>query len=708
VRLTRLRLNQICQFAELDWQFENGLVGIYGPNGAGKSNSMNVGCYAGFTGDYSRHVQGKEGMIRQQADPSQNSAIRVNFTHDGGEFELLRSLRAPSKSRLRLPNGQELTKANEIAAHLEETLRIRRQLIDHFVFVGQGELFAFLSAVASERARAFAYLCDTVKAEKIWELLAAQTQADAGLAAEIEDNRDELRQVLGTYEARLKTALAEEAEARAGLLSREAKEAADRVAANWRRQEQAQQALETAAATEATRKAAAVEAYKPVKRLETQLQELETEYAGDAERLQEIAGELATIQQQQRDWSRRQGLIRELSQLPAPPAEPQNPNVDEEAVADRLSELIIEIDRSQRLVESLEGLPGVCPTCGQPTETLQETADAARNLLPGLQAESVALTRQQREANAYSQAMTKWRHDCEFRRRREEDLQRQLVPLAQMQAPGDATELLAERNGLNARATQLKQARVDLATAKQRFEAAKGAHKESLRQVEHWTAEVEKYQVSQVEFDAATEQLEGHIMANRLLAAAEARRSELENFIQQQQQEIERVGVVLARSVRGRHWLRTLNDVRDYVMHRDKLPHLVHQAYLQGMENEINATLELFESPFHVKTTEDISFTAFFQNGTVMPAGGLSGGQKVMLAMAFRMTVNSLFAPQVGMMVLDEPTDGLDADNRNLAAGVFRRLGELARSRGHQVIIVTHDEALRTAFDQVFVLERAA
>ena len=77
-----------------------------------------------------------------------------------------------------------------------------------------------------------------------------------------------------------------------------------------------------------------------------------------------------------------------------------------------------------------------------------------------------------------------------------------------------------------------------------------------------------------------------------------------------------------------------------------------------------------------------------------------------MLAMAFRLAVNSLFASQVGMMILDEPTDGLDADNRRLAADVFRSLGKLARDRGHQVIVITHDDALQSAFDQRFVLEK--
>ena len=112
--------------------------------------------------------------------------------------------------------------------------------------------------------------------------------------------------------------------------------------------------------------------------------------------------------------------------------------------------------------------------------------------------------------------------------------------------------------------------------------------------------------------------------------------------------------------------------------------------------------------PFHVTASDDVGFTAHFVNGTVMPGPGLSGGQKVVLALAFRLTVNSIFAPQLGTMILDEPTDGLDTENRQLASEFFQNLGVVARSRNLQIIVISHDEAMERIFDQKVLLERVA
>jgi DNA repair exonuclease SbcCD ATPase subunit len=70
--------------------------------------------------------------------------------------------------------------------------------------------------------------------------------------------------------------------------------------------------------------------------------------------------------------------------------------------------------------------------------------------------------------------------------------------------------------------------------------------------------------------------------------------------------------------------------------------------------------------------------------------------------------VNALFADQMGVMILDEPTDGLDRDNRRLAADVFTCLGDVAKKRGYQVVVVTHDDILRRCFDQVLTLDHVA
>ena len=68
-------------------------------------------------------------------------------------------------------------------------------------------------------------------------------------------------------------------------------------------------------------------------------------------------------------------------------------------------------------------------------------------------------------------------------------------------------------------------------------------------------------------------------------------------------------------------------------------------------------------------------------------AGRLSGGEKVLLGISFRVAVNSMFAIDLGLLVLDEPTAGLDKGNLACLHVAFERLRELSRSRGLQIVM---------------------
>ena len=179
MKLNKLILENVCQHRHLVLDFAPGLVGIYGPNGSGKSNAMNVACYGALTNDYSRHELNKPGMVCQQAEEDERSAITLDFSQDGHDYRIIRGLRKPENHRMERPGGADtLKKATEIQHEIEQVLGIQRRLIDDYMFVPQGELASFLSETESERAKSFAHLCNTVHAEKVWDLLGRQIQAD--------------------------------------------------------------------------------------------------------------------------------------------------------------------------------------------------------------------------------------------------------------------------------------------------------------------------------------------------------------------------------------------------------------------------------------------------------------------------------------------------------------------------------------------------
>jgi ATPase subunit of ABC transporter with duplicated ATPase domains len=143
-----------------------------------------------------------------------------------------------------------------------------------------------------------------------------------------------------------------------------------------------------------------------------------------------------------------------------------------------------------------------------------------------------------------------------------------------------------------------------------------------------------------------------------------------------------------------------LQRLRDEVFHHSKLPRLVARGNLERMEAAVNAQLKEFGSPFWVRASETLGFTAHLPGKPPRPVESLSGGQQGVFAFAYRAALGSRFAVDAGMLALDEPTDGLDAANvaylRDALAGLA---GRVRGSR--QVFVVSHSEALLPAFDHV-------
>ena len=163
---------------------------------------------------------------------------------------------------------------------------------------------------------------------------------------------------------------------------------------------------------------------------------------------------------------------------------------------------------------------------------------------------------------------------------------------------------------------------------------------------------------------------------------------------------IERIKLEERKTVRIKSY-RTLLERARSVLHRDQLPNMVAQAYLQGLNERLAKYLELFDVPFTAGIFPDISITCMFGKGRQVPAGRLSGGQKVMLGIAFRFAVYDLFAVNLGLLVLDEPTVFLDEDRIDSVMRLFERVKSYSRSSGMQLIVVTHERRLLGVFDHV-------
>lgn len=150
-------------------------------------------------------------------------------------------------------------------------------------------------------------------------------------------------------------------------------------------------------------------------------------------------------------------------------------------------------------------------------------------------------------------------------------------------------------------------------------------------------------------------------------------------------------------------WLGDLKSWRNLV-HRDNLPKVFMRAMMDDLVEQMQDRLFEFGSPFGVTVDDDLAFTVVNGDGTSEPANSKSGGEMVVLAIAYRLAVNARFAENIGSLFLDEPTAGLDKHNIGCLRDMLSRIGSVLMGSGQQIFLITHDNRLQNVFSQVVQL----
>jgi len=102
----------------------------------------------------------------------------------------------------------------------------------------------------------------------------------------------------------------------------------------------------------------------------------------------------------------------------------------------------------------------------------------------------------------------------------------------------------------------------------------------------------------------------------------------------------------------------------------------------------------------------DENFTPIInQDGYDQEIGYLSGGEKTSIALAYRLTLNSLMRKESesmksNLLILDEPTDGF---SKNQLGKIRELLDEL---KSEQIVLVSHEKELETYVDNIFQISK--
>lgn len=172
-------------------------------------------------------------------------------------------------------------------------------------------------------------------------------------------------------------------------------------------------------------------------------------------------------------------------------------------------------------------------------------------------------------------------------------------------------------------------------------------------------------------------------------------------------EEHQRLGAAIAAREKVAKIRGVAEDVRKVVdmLSRDGLPSAFMQAVFEELVDAVQSLLAQMGANFSVSVSPiPCSFTFTNEKGYSMPQESLSGGQAVRLALAMLLAAQRLILPEVGLLILDEPTSHVDAEGVDSMRSLFSELAILLQNAGMQLIVVDHNPALQAGFTKSIML----
>jgi DNA repair exonuclease SbcCD ATPase subunit len=709
MRLKRLVLENVCQHKRLEHTWHHGLNGIVGPNGSGKSNIVKAVKFA-ITGEFD-NAGTKAENIYQLARDKARASVTLEFEHNGTTAKVIRILRGGTSS-CQIGGGEQIDGDMAVTAAVMDLLCMDKRILSEYIFVPQRNMAAFVDETPGERNKTFGQLFNLALAEFLYKMLDADIKRTAPAPPSAE---------LGPLQARIATGQTRKHEltnlinSSAILLKKLDVPAAKKLveqADRWSSSKAAidtlkQQVEQTAAELEVSRDSlVAAESER------AELQVAKDEAASDVKAAKTTLArwETARLRRQREEVIRAREADLEAEPKSHPePQLPQGGKPSKEAVRKKLDEVKHEIRIREELIAKFKDNPKVCPTCGAETDAILKKAEIYKADLPALIADRT-------KADKAQAAWVKYELDNAAWQQWHQDYSNRVIALSM---DWETFKAAAEEAPV-AKPDACREV-IDAGEALERAIIETDARMGQLRQeVNRWAAKLDQdsMKLTKLEKERGTEPDPAAVVKAR---QAIAQAGPVEQMVNRATGERDAVvtnlqadGEMLTRLVEAerkaetdRLWVYHLNEIRK-VMHHDQLPKVVAHNYLEILADDTNELLESFDADFRVGLGEGLNFTATFLRGpyagTVSPAQRLSEGQKVLLALAFRVAVNSLFAGASGLLCLDEPTESLDERNLACLEVAIGKMRDLSESRGLQCLLITHEPSFEVLFDGVLRL----
>jgi len=709
--IERLHLANFCQHEDLTLELTPGLNMLVGPNGAGKTNILRA-IQLALIGDAGGERK-KADDIRQGTPGNAEAFVEAWLIHYGARMHVRRALQGTTN--LLTIDDARWTSVGEINSELWGRLGATKKQIADYIFVRQRKIDEMFDQPPAERAASLAALFGVAHAERVYEQLGKFVSAieiPTSLLTE-----DELNDQAATHDEAIAGADANIAALELPEHPETELHANQTLIQQYNDERQAMARVEELQGRYTAKEAAAKAAAEPLRDLDAAIADLEAGLAA-------IAPDCADAEEARDQWkahhaaaATRAALERDEATFKATwentvaPVQPPEPRLSDEE-AQQLKYL--EDTCGNIRINLLDmGQADTCPTCGQKMPGANERAQRKAELedeLAAIQAQMPPLRLRRDTWDVYDRADSAYIVQMKHKASDQRQLEGRRLAIEACSPPETSEEevqkTLNERSHFQEALQQVQAEKTSKALQLSSLEGECKQLAEALQQAQdahnalqpwHTKAQHDEAQAANADILAKQRQLE---QFTRERALAHAKRVAV-------QEQIENVRKTLAQGQKTREVVQHLTDVRS-VFHRNEAPRMVSYTYVEMMLEQVNEALSMFEAPFRVEMDESLGFTARFLDGVrVQPDRRLSIGERIVLAMAFRITVNSTFAGQVGVLIMDEPTAGLDEHNLDSLPRALERLRDLSHERGLQVLFVTHEPRISHHFDNTIELPAA-
>jgi DNA repair exonuclease SbcCD ATPase subunit len=647
--------------------------------------------------------------VSQLSTGDEASYAKLEFEHAGHVVVVTRHLLPEKEQATLVIDGTEAARGDKaVTAHIEQLLGIDSKFISRFVLVAQNEIFAFIEDGPSETDKFFQKLFGTANAEKCQEIIGKQLSKL--VIPEVITPSDELAGRVSDMDEELTTLHSQIAELPATAAFIQAQNEQRQVIQDWERRAALEQNRVTVAATiaEQTEKLNAMET--ACAQYDSDLAAIKEVISGNQEAhtsAKVALNHLATYRKIAKVKDATKKRLAEIAELKASKAAPAElPAGAQDKALQAVQTAEFELDRAAAFI-SVFTETGVasCPTCHTPVSDLAAETERVKAELPKLSAAVESAVQAFNELKTQMKQRQAWEQEIQKLTAEEQQLRESTKTFSHIEAPAASEDELMKMvsDHENMQKAQLEIEPI-AQKAREKKAALAGMLETASAQEAKLAADIQAIAADKAAADLAKATL-------LMLEHQFAERQQLEKQHTALKFERDSVYAQFETAQKNEQQARKLRDwaaISDTARGALKAaPKLVTKRNLQRLEIAINELLQVFGVDFFVKASNDdsASFIAEFFDGRKQPAKRLSYGQKTVLALAFRVAVNSLFAEQIGLLALDEPTAYLDQQRIRALAPVFEKLREFSTARGLQCLLVTHEMSLAHLFESTVELD---